>query len=110
MGRALLPVERLLFVEEFGDGGVESCGDAPEVADSRVVLAALNALDGVAGDPNQVGELLLGEVLVHAPVADVFAEGAAVIEDPGRQVGRHSTNALTCKIISQQLFSGIFRS
>ncbi|MFF1910956.1 hypothetical protein ACFVYE_04750 [Streptomyces sp. NPDC058239] len=59
------------------------------MADPRVGLGAFGALNRVARDLDP----FLGEVLVHAPVADAVAEGAAVFEDPERQVGRHSTNA-----------------
>ncbi|MFE3900513.1 hypothetical protein ACFXPY_09115 [Streptomyces sp. NPDC059153] len=49
-------------------------------------MGALDALDRVAvRGLGPMGGLLLGEGLVHDPVADAVVEGAAVFEDPGRQ-------------------------
>ena len=79
-----------------------------QVADLRVAVAALDALDRRPVDPGERGETFLGEVLVQPADAHAVAKGSTGVEDPWRLVGgRHSTNAQPLMIISQQQICGI---
>lgn len=66
------------------------------------LVAGFHSLDGAAVDARRVSEGLLGEVHVQAPHADAVAGGPAGLRDPLGQFGRHPTNRLRTKIISQQ--------
>ena len=79
-----------------------------QVADLRVAVAALDALDRRPVDAGERGKAFLGEVLVQPADADTVADGSTGVEDPWRLGGgRHSTNAQPLMIISQQQNCGI---
>jgi hypothetical protein len=91
-------------LDEVGERGVESVGDAEQVAVARVIEGVFDALDGGAIEAGAFGELLLCEVPVQTPVADACTEGSAGIGDPlGIIGGEHWIHALRHMIISQQL-------
>lgn len=56
--------------EEVPRGQVEGAGDAEQVAEFNVVLAALYALKGRPVDAGALSQLFLGEVGVQAGVTD----------------------------------------
>jgi len=85
---------------------VEGAGDEKQVAEFRIAVAAFDALDRVDGDAGQFPQLLLGDVLVHAPGVDALTGPEAGVEDPRRLVGGHSTNAVPGMIIRPQQFCG----
>lgn len=86
---------------------VQSAGDQEQLADFRVAVAALDALDRRPVDAGELGKLLLGEVAPYAGVADAVADGATGSEDPFGLVGGHSSNAVALMILSQQQICGI---
>lgn len=87
----------------MGERHVERPGDAHQVAVPRVVLASLDALDRGPVDAGACGQLLLCEVSVESLCLNACPKCSAGIGDPLRLVCRHSTHAVACVIMSQQL-------
>jgi hypothetical protein len=81
-------------------------GDAEEVAEFRIVLAALDALNRGPVDLCAVGQLLLGEVGVHPSIANPSPQRLLGVGDPFGLVGGHPSNARRIMIVSQQLLCG----
>ena len=70
---------------------VEGTGDTEKVAEFRVVLAALYALDCRPVDLGSGSQLFLGEVGVEASVADSPPERLLGAGDPFGLVGGHAS-------------------
>lgn len=70
---------------------VEGSGYAEKVAEFRIVLAALYALDCRPVDLGPMGELLLGEVGVEAGIANPQPERLLGADDPFGLVGGHAS-------------------
>ena len=86
------------LANQLGKRDLKSPGDAPKIADSCVISGALDTLYNISTDLCPLGKLLLGEVAPDSPVADAVAEGATVVEEPGRMIlVRHSTT-VECRI------------
>lgn len=53
--------------EELVDRGLEGGGDAQREEERGVVIALLEGDDGLAGDADGVGKLLLGQAPIRSP-------------------------------------------
>jgi len=67
--------------------------DPDQIVDERTLVALLNPIHGLAVETGQLGNLLLGQALAPAGVAEVVTEFPAASENPVGRGGRHSHHA-----------------